>query len=144
MPVAALYARVSSDSRAEKDLSMPSQLDAMRKYARERNWDIHHEYIEKAASARSADRPAFREMITTAKQENPPFSVVLVWKLSCFARGRKASVIYKSLLERRGIQVVSVSEPVDDSPTGQLLEGIIEVMDESYSLNLAQVTRPHK
>ncbi len=38
--------------------------------------------------------------------------------------------------------VVSISEPVDESPTGRMLEGIIEVLDEFYSANLAQeVTR---
>ena len=38
--------------------------------------------------------------------------------------------------------MISINEPLDESPTGRMMEGIIEVMDEFYSSNLAQeVTR---
>src|SRR5205085_4176615 len=62
----------------------------------------------------------------------------VVWKLSRFARNREDSILYKSLLRKQGVQVVSLSEPVDESPAGKLLEGVIEVIDEFYSANLAQ------
>ena len=39
---------------------------------------------------------------------------------------------------RRGIRVVSITEHADDSPTGKLMEAIIESVDEFYSENLAQ------
>ena len=46
------------------------------------------------------------------------------------------------MLRRRGIRVVSITEQADDTPTGKLLEAIIESVDEFYSENLAQeVTR---
>ncbi len=112
----------------------------MRKHAREHGWEVYKEFVDEAESARSADRPAFQEMIATAKQADPPFDTILVWKLSRFARSREDSVVYKSLLERYGIRLVSVSEPVDDSPMGRLLEAVMEVIDEFYSLNLAQET----
>ena len=44
----------------------------------------------------------------------------------------------KSMLRRKGIRVVSITEQADDSATGRLLEGIIESVDEFYSENLAQ------
>jgi DNA invertase Pin-like site-specific DNA recombinase len=59
-------------------------------------------------------------------------------KLSRFARNCEDSIIYKSLLKKRGIQIVSINEPVDDSPAGALFERMIEVIDEFYSANLAQ------
>ncbi|MBI2859866.1 MAG: recombinase family protein [Chloroflexi bacterium] len=67
-----------------------------------------------------------------------PFNVILVWKLSRFARNREDSILYKSLLKRHGVQVISINEPVDDSAAGKLLEGMIEVIDEFYSTNLAE------
>ena len=76
--------------------------------------------------------------IVAARQKPPPFEAILVWKLSRFARNREDSIIYKSLLRKQGIQVVSINEPVEDTPSGRLLEGIIEVIDEFYSANLAQ------
>ena len=43
-----------------------------------------------------------------------------------------------SMLRRKGIRVVSITEHADDSPTGKLMEAIIESVDEFYSENLAQ------
>ena len=46
------------------------------------------------------------------------------------------------MLRRKGVRVVSITEHADDSPTGKLMEAIIESVDEFYSENLAQdVTR---
>ena len=41
-----------------------------------------------------------------------------------------------SMLWRRGVRVVSITEHADDSPTGKLMEAIIESVDEFYSENL--------
>ena len=136
----AIYARVSSERQAEKELSIPAQLKALKKHALNRGWDVVAEYVDEAESARSANRPAFKDMIAAAKNTVKPFDCILVWKLSRFARNREDSVIYKSLLKRRKISVVSMNEHVDESPAGSLLEGIIEVIDEFYSANLAQDT----
>ena len=40
------------------------------------------------------------------------------------------------MLRRKGIRVVSITEHADDSPTGKLMEAIIESVDEFYSENL--------
>jgi site-specific DNA recombinase len=81
-------------------------------------------------------------MIALARTKHHPFGAVLVWKLNRFARNREDSIIFKSLLRKQSIQVISINEPLEDSPSGRLLEGIIEVIDEFYSSNMAQdVTR---
>jgi len=136
----ALYARVSSEKQAEKDLSIPAQLKQMRHYCLVRRWQVISEYIDEAESARTANRPEFQRMIAEGGTKQKPFEAILVWKLSRFARNREDSVVYKSLLRKHGIQVISINEAVDDSPSGGLLEGMIEVMDEFYSANLAQDT----
>jgi site-specific DNA recombinase len=137
----ALYARVSSEQQAEKDLSIPAQLKALNNYALKKGWDVVKELVDKAESARSANRPAFQEMIAFTKQKPLLFQGILVWKLSRFARNREDSILYKSLLRKRGVQVISINEQIDDSPTGRLLEGMIESIDEFYSANLGQDTR---
>lgn len=135
-----LYARVSSEKQAEKDLSISAQLKALRKYAEDRGWEVYKEYIDEAESARTANRPAFQQMIALAKQRQNQFDTILVWKLSRFARNREDSIIYKSLLRKYGVKVVSINEQLDESPAGKLLEGMIEVIDEFYSTNLSQDT----
>ena len=134
---AALYARVSSD-RQDVDLSVAAQLRALRDYAKNNGYSIAREYVDEAESGRIADRPQFRNMIDEGGKATAPFQVILVWKFSRFTRKREHAVAFKSMLRRKGIRVVSITEHADDSPTGKLMEAIIESVDEFYSENLAQ------
>ncbi|HOX22883.1 MAG TPA: recombinase family protein, partial [Elusimicrobiales bacterium] len=134
---AALYARVSSQGQADRDLSIPAQLKALREYADKKGWPVAAEYIDEAESARSADRPKFQEMIYDARLKNKAFDIILVWKFSRFARNREDSILYKKLLKKHGIDVISINEPIDDTPSGHLMEAMLEAVDEFYSINLA-------
>ena len=132
---AALYARVSSD-RQDVDLSVSAQLKALKDYAKANGYSVAREYVDEAESGRVADRPQFREMIEEGSQPKAPFEVILVWKFSRFTRKREHAVAFKSMLRRKGVRVVSITEHADDSPTGKLMEAIIESVDEFYSENL--------
>ena len=134
---AALYARVSSD-RQDVDLSVSAQLRALKEHARANGYSVAREYVDEAESGRVADRPQFREMIEEGSKPKAPFDVILVWKFSRFTRKREHAVAFKSMLRRKGIRVVSITEHPDDTATGRLLEGIIESVDEFYSEDLAQ------
>ena len=134
---AALYARVSSD-RQDVDLSVAAQLRALRDYAEKNGYVVAREYIDEAESGRIADRPQFRRMLDEASRADSPFQEILVWKFSRFTRKREHAVAFKSMLRKRGIRVTSITEHADDSPTGKLMEAIIESVDEFYSENLAQ------
>ena len=134
---AALYARVSSD-RQDVDLSVAAQLRALRDYAQKNDCLIVREYIDEAESGRVADRPQFSRMIDEGSRTNAPFEVILVWKFSRFTRKREHAIAFKSMLRKKGIKVVSITEHADDTPTGKLMEAIIESVDEFYSENLAQ------
>ena len=132
---AALYARVSSD-RQDVDLSISAQLRALRDYAEKNGYIVAREYVDEAESGRIADRPEFRKMIDEAAKPNAPFQEILVWKFSRFTRKREHAVAFKSMLRRKGVRVVSITEHADDTPTGKLMEAIIESVDEFYSENL--------
>ncbi len=137
----ALYARVSSD-RQDVDLSISAQLKALREYALRNGHQVVKEFVDEAETGRTTARPAFKEMIAIARRTNKPFEQILVWKYSRFARSRKDSIVYKAMLKKAGVVVVSINEPFDDTPTGRLMEGIIESLDEFYSDNLGEdVTR---
>ena len=115
---------------------------ALRDYAEKNNYLVVREYVDEAESGRVADRPQFGQMLDAATAPDPPFEEILVWKFSRFTRKREDAVAFKSMLRRRGVRVVSITEHADDSPTGKLMEAIIESVDEFYSANLAEeVTR---
>ena len=137
----AIYARVSSD-RQDVDLSITAQLKALREYTKRNNHLLVREFVDEAESGKTTDRPAFREMIAMARRKETPFELILVWKYSRFARSREDSIVFKTMLRKRGIRVVSINEPAEDTPTGKLLEAMIESLDEFYIANLGEeVTR---
>ena len=73
-------------------------------------------------------------MIDEASKTQAPFREILGLEIqSRFTRKREHAVAFKSMLRRkRGIRVVSITEHADDSPTGKLMEAIIESVDEFY------------
>lgn len=138
MKTAAAYVRVSTERQDE--YSLVSQLKLIRDYAAAHDMDVPQEFVfvEDGISGRSAKkRPAFQRMIALAKDKAHPFDCILVWKYSRFARNQEESIVYKSMLSKLGVDVISISEPLDDSPFGSLIERIIEWMDEFYSIRLA-------
>lgn len=136
-----LYVRISSD-RQDIDLSTAAQLKALREYAARNGHTVVREFVDQAETGRTAYRPQFREMISLARRADRPFDLILVYKYSRFARSREDSIVYKALLKKSGVQLISITEPVDDSAVGRLMQAIIECIDEFYSENLGEeVTR---
>ena len=138
MKTAAAYVRVSTERQDE--YSLDSQLKLIREYAAAHDMDVPQEFVfvEDGVSGRSVKkRPAFQRMIALAKDRAHPFDFILVWKYSRFARNQEESIVYKSMLSKIGVDVISISEPLDDSPFGSLIERIIEWMDEFYSIRLS-------
>jgi len=134
---AVIYARVSSE-RQDVDLSISAQLRALREYAIKNGYIVVREFVDEAESGKTSERPEFREMIAQARRLEKPFNIILVWKYSRFARNREDSILFKAVLRKAGVQVVSITEPLEDTPTGRLLEAMIESLDEFYSANLGE------
>lgn len=134
---AVIYARYSSDNQREE--SIEGQLRDCLEYAARNNLTIVGNYIDRALSARTADRPDFQRMIHDS--EKRLFDVVLVWKLDRFSRDRYDSAHYKHILKKNGVRVVSAKEAIADGPEGIILESMLEGMAEYYSAELAVKVR---
>ncbi|MDE6110365.1 MAG: recombinase family protein [Eubacterium sp.] len=138
LKIGAAYIRVSDERQDE--YSPDSQLKLIRKYAKNNNYIIPDDYIfyDDGISAKSVKkRDAFNKMIALAKSDEKPFDSIFVWKFSRFARNQEESIVYKSLLKKKGVSVVSISEPIIDDVFGSLIERIIEWMDEYYLIRLS-------
>ena len=135
--IGAAYIRVSDERQDE--YSPDSQLKKIREHAAKDGVMIPDEYVfyDDGISGRSAKkRGDFNRMIATAREKDHPFEVIYVWKFSRFARNQEEALVYKNLLRKNGVSVVSVSEPIPEGHFGTLIERIIEWMDEFYSINL--------
>ena len=135
--VAALYIRVSTEDQAE--LSPDAQKRLLLDYAKKNDIIIPGDFIftESVSGRHAQKRPEFQKMIALAKQPSHPIDAILVWKFSRFARNQEESIVYKSMLKKDQVDVISVSEPLVDGPFGTLIERIIEWMDEYYSIRLS-------
>lgn len=135
----ALFARYSS--KLQDELSLEAQLREMEAFvSRQQGWEIVRRF--ELPETRSADierSPEFVQMVASAKRKE--FDLLLLHKLDRFGRNRETSVVNKSMLRRLGIQVRSVVENLGDGVMDTMMEGILEVMSEWYSGNLAQETR---
>lgn len=138
MKIAAAYIRVSDERQDE--YSPESQLKLIRDFAKRNDFIVPQEYVffDDGISAKSTKkRDKFNEMIGIAKTKPRPFEAILVWKFSRFARNQEQSIVYKSLLKKNNIDVLSISEPISSDPFGSLIERIIEWMDEYYLIRLS-------
>ena len=143
LKIAAAYIRVSDERQDE--YSPTSQLKKIREYAAREGYMIPDEYVfyDDGISGKNVKkRGEFNRMIAIAKEKTRPFDVIYVWKFSRFCRNQEESMVYKNLLRKKGVSVISVSEPIPEGHFGSLIERIIEWMDEFYLVNLgAEVTR---
>jgi DNA invertase Pin-like site-specific DNA recombinase len=112
--VLALYARVSTP-----DQSCDSQLDDLRRYARQR-FEVIREYVDVGVSGAQRHRPSLDALMTDARRKR--FDVVLVWKFDRFARSLKHLIDSLEDFGALGIHFISYTEGVDTTtPSGRLL-----------------------
>src|SRR5882672_10162465 len=80
------YARVSTTEQAERDLSLPAQLDAIRRYARERELTIAGEYVERGVTGTDDNRPQFQRMLGELMKPGATVGAIVVIHTSRFMR----------------------------------------------------------
>ncbi len=137
MQNALAYARVSTKEQAEKGFSIPAQLKAVREYAKSHDFRISDEYVDRGESAKTADRPEFRNMIKRC-QKDKTIDAVIVHKIDRFSRNNIDFYAYKGILKKGGIRIISVTENIEENPSGQFLENVVVAMAQFYSSNLAE------
>ena len=133
---AVIYASYSSDSQREE--SIEGQLRECREYADRNGVTVAGSYMDRALSAKTADRPEFQRMIKDSAKGL--FEIVLVWKLDRFSRDRYNSAHHKHILKKNGVKVVSAKEHISEGPEGIILESMLEGYAEFYSAELSEKT----
>ncbi|MGH3630851.1 MAG: recombinase family protein [Sciscionella sp.] len=134
------YLRVSTKEQAEKGgqaegYSIPAQREANRRKATSMDAAIIAEFVDAGESAKSADRPDLKRMLTYLAKNHVDY--VLVHKVDRLARNRVDDVEITLAIRRSGATLVSATENIDETPSGMLLHGIMSSIAEFYSRNLA-------
>ena len=137
---AVIYLRVSSKEQAEKGgeaegFSIPAQREACKRKAESLHAAVIDEFVDRGESAKTAARPELRRLLDYVAAQ--PVKYVIVHKVDRLARNRADDVAINLALKQAGVELVSVSENIDQTPSGLLLHGIMSSIAEFYSRNLA-------
>ena len=131
---AVIYARYSSHSQREE--SIEGQIRECQDFASKNDLIVIDEYIDRAISGKTDNRPAFQKLIKDSERGH--FDVVIMYTLDRFARNRYDSAIYKAKLKKNGVKIFYAKQPMPDTPEGIILESVLEGYAEYYSENLAR------
>ena len=116
---AVIYARYSSDNQREE--SIDAQLRICRKYCREKNYIVIHEYVDEAYTATNDKRPAYQQMIADSKSHT--FQVAVFHKVNRNARNEFDYYANKAKLIRNGVTIEYAGQAFDSTTAeGQLME----------------------
>ena len=129
-----IYARYSCDNQREE--SIEGQIRECKQYADRNDMCIIGEYIDRAFSAKTDNRPEFQKMINDSNSKK--FQAIVVWKLDRFARNRYDSARYKTILKKNMVEVISATEVISKGAEGIILEAVLEGYAEYYSADLSE------
>lgn len=124
---AVIYCRVSTTEQAQ-NLSLPTQEKACREYCQRQGYEVAEVFVDAGESAKTTNRPEFLRLLATCRKQRGRLHAVVVYSLTRFSRNTADHHAIVTLLRGLGIALRSVTEPIDDSPSGRLMEGILAAM----------------
>jgi len=127
--------------QALSNQSLPTQEKKLRDYSLQHGLTVLRVSADKGESARTDDRPQFRQMLTYCQQHRREISHVIVSDLSRLARNvlDQGQTIF--MLGELGVQLVSVDEPHDNSAAGRLLKNTLGSLNQFFSDSLSEKTK---
>lgn len=112
------YIRVSTDAQAQEDkFGIEGQKTAIMEYCAKNDMQISDWFIDEGESGVKESRPQLDRLLF-GEISNPPVEAVIVYKSDRMARDIKLYFYYMMLLEKKGIELISATEPVVDDESG--------------------------
>jgi DNA invertase Pin-like site-specific DNA recombinase len=117
-------------------VSLPAQRAACARKAASLGAEIVESFVERGESGTSRHR---RNALTALLDRvgEGDIDYVIVHKVDRLARRRADDVAIAEAIRATGAKLVSVSENIDETPSGMLLHGIMTSIAEFYSMNVA-------
>lgn len=119
---AVIYIRVSTEEQTQ-GTSLDSQETDCRAFCARNKYAVTHVFADRGESAKSAARPQFLSLVAHCQKYKP--AVVVVWKFDRWARNSQDHAIYSAAISKAGTRLLSATEPVEDNPSGRLMETIL-------------------
>src|ERR671938_1770464 len=139
---AILYARVSTDEQARSGYSLAQQLEALREYAAREGYEVLEEVTDPGHSGASLERPGMdrvRDLVVAGG-----VSVVLAQDRDRFAREPAYHYLLREEFAEYGTKIRALNDRGDESPEGQLTDGILDQLAKYERAKTAERTRRGK
>jgi site-specific DNA recombinase len=139
---AILYARVSTDEQARSGYSLAQQLEALREYAAREGYEVLEEVSDPGQSGASLERPGMdrvRDLVAAGG-----ISVVLAQDRDRFAREPAYHYLLKREFEEHGAKIRALNDRGDESPEGELTDGILDQLAKYERAKLIERCRRGK
>src|SRR5215218_5618784 len=139
---AILYARVSTQEQVEKGYSLAQQMEALRVYAAREGYEIVEEVVDPGQSGASLERPGMDRLrgLVAAKG----VYVVLAQDRDRFSREPAYAYLLKREFEEHGCKMRALNDQGDDSPEGELMDGVFDQFAKFERAKTAERTRKGK
>lgn len=142
MPKVVLYSRVSTEEQAESGYSLAQQLEALRGYAAEMGYEILEEVTDAGQSGASLERPGMdrvRDLVAAGE-----VTIVLAQDRDRFAREPAYHYLLRQEFGEYGAKMRSLNDRGDESPEGELTDGILDQLAKFDRAKTAERTRRGK
>src|SRR5919107_921286 len=136
---AILYARVSTDEQAKSGYSLAQQLEALREYAAREGYEVLEEVVDPGQSGASLARPGMdrvRDLVAAGG-----VSVVLAQDRDRVAREPAYHYLLRKEFEEHGAMLRAINGRGDESPEGELTDGILDQLAKYERAKVAARTR---
>ena len=139
---AILYARVSTDEQARSGYSLAQQIEALRDHAAREGLEILEEVLDPGQSGASLERPGMdrvRDLVAAGG-----VSVVFAQDRDRFAREPAYLYLLRKEFEEHDCNLRALNDRGDDSPEGELTDGILDQLAKFERAKLAERSRRGK
>jgi len=139
---AILYARVSTDEQARSGYSLAQQMEALKAYAAQEGYEVLEEVTDPGQSGASLERPGMdrvRDLVAAGS-----VSIVLAQDRDRFSREPAYSYLLKREFEEYGCKMRTLNDRGDDSPEGELMDGVFDQFAKFERAKTAERTRRGK
>jgi site-specific DNA recombinase len=125
MQKAVIYTRVSTDEQAKNGLSLKGQEDAAIGYCKDNNLEVAKIFCDAGESAKTINRPELIKSMAYCDENYKDIDFYIVWKMDRLARIAYDTAVIDASLQKLGIQLRSVTEPISNSPMGSLTKTML-------------------
>ncbi len=135
---AVIYCRVSSTGQ-EDNSSLGTQEEHCRAYAIEQGWTVVAVYREVHTGADLFERPQLSRLRETVRSDET--DIVLAYALDRLSRSQAHLGFLLSEWDHMGVRLAIVSEDLDETPEGRLLQSVRGFVAEMERLKIAERTQ---